>query len=178
MTSNTKIIIRTVFATQNNPCIIKWRPEKSYRLPALDSKLTRHRCLVEARLLLKCRMVGVPCPALYLVDEANGKLWIEYLNGPSIRQYLKNDIELSESIIVMQKAGESVGKMHSVDVVHGDLTTSNLLVNQEKHHVQVFLIDFGLGSQSNLEEDKAVDLYVLERALTSTHPKAEPLVRN
>lgn len=37
------------------------------------------------------------------------------------------------------------------------------------------LIDFGLAYNSNLIEDKAVDLYVLERAFSSTHPDSEPL---
>lgn len=37
----------------------------------------------------------------------------------------------------------------------------------------VVLIDFGLAVQSVQEEDKAVDLYVLERAFASTHPEVE-----
>ena len=36
-------------------------------------------------------------------------------------------------------------------------------------------MDFGLAYQSSLVEDKAVDLYVLERAFSSTHPDSEPL---
>jgi TP53 regulating kinase-like protein len=41
---------------------------------------------------------------------------------------------------------------------------------------QLVLIDFGLGSTSTLPEDKAVDLYVLERALLSMHSSIGPLV--
>ena len=37
------------------------------------------------------------------------------------------------------------------------------------------MIDFGLSYVSTLAEDKAVDLYVLERAFASTHPDSEPL---
>lgn len=37
-------------------------------------------------------------------------------------------------------------------------------------------IDFGLGYTKPLAEDKAVDLYVLERAFVSTHPNSQPLV--
>lgn len=37
------------------------------------------------------------------------------------------------------------------------------------------LIDFGLAYTSTLVEDKAVDLYVLERAFASTHPDSEPM---
>ena len=41
--------------------------------------------------------------------------------------------------------------------------------------VSQVLIDFGLSYHSSLVEDKAVDLYVLERAFASTHPDSEPL---
>jgi TP53 regulating kinase and related kinases len=43
---------------------------------------------------------------------------------------------------------------------------------------EVFLIDFGLAAQvirQTAEEDRAVDLYVLERAFAATHPSAESL---
>jgi TP53 regulating kinase-like protein len=53
--------------------------------------------------------------------------------------------------------------------VHGDLTTSNLLRSAAGG---VVLIDFGLSAPTASAEDKAVDLYVLERAFESTHPAA------
>lgn len=73
--------------------------------------------------------------------------------------------------------------MHDADIVHGDLTTSNIMVrdvmdkadaNQLKQ--EVVLIDFGLATIQTLMEDKAVDLYVLERAFLSTHPNSEEIV--
>ena len=95
--------------------------------------------------------------------------------------------------------------MHSVNVVHGDLTTSNMMLrraNPAKRRAKgdhaatpqgvadaistlsldiskdsLVLIDFGLASVSSLSEDKAVDLYVLERAFASTHPSSEHLFR-
>ncbi|GAA6062864.1 hypothetical protein JCM10212_000786, partial [Sporobolomyces blumeae] len=36
------------------------------------------------------------------------------------------------------------------------------------------LIDFGLSSASPSPEDRSVDLYVLERAFSSTHPVVAP----
>ena len=65
--------------------------------------------------------------------------------------------------------------MHSLNVIHGDLTTSNLMLRENSDSVVV--IDFGLSFVSTLAEDKAVDLYVLERAFASTHPKTEPMVK-
>lgn len=89
---------------------------------------------------------------------------------------------------LMTRVGRAVGRMHSVGVVHGDLTTSNLMLRTREDGgaaVQpekalegaVTIIDFGLASQTVQDEDKAVDLYVLERAFGSTHPAAEPLFR-
>lgn len=87
---------------------------------------------------------------------------------------------------LMARIGTAVGRLHAVGIVHGDLTTSNLMLRrmdtgtdeQEDSEVksldgEIVLIDFGLAGQSIQEEDKAVDLYVLERAFGSTHPEAE-----
>ena len=71
--------------------------------------------------------------------------------------------------------------MHKADIIHGDLTTSNMILqspspsSQESNPPTLVLIDFGLCSTSALAEDKSVDLYVLERAFSSTHPDSEPL---
>ncbi|KAF5344390.1 hypothetical protein D9757_013972 [Collybiopsis confluens] len=67
--------------------------------------------------------------------------------------------------------------MHRIDVIHGDLTTSNMMLRhlESTSTAELILIDFGLSYQSTLTEDKAVDLYVLERAFSSTHPDSEPM---
>lgn len=82
--------------------------------------------------------------------------------------------------MIMTSIGESIGAMHSIDVIHGDLTTSNMLLRRASSSdtnssslPSIALIDFGLSYVSTLVEDKAVDLYVLERALASTHPEDE-----
>jgi len=70
--------------------------------------------------------------------------------------------------------------MHDAEIVHGDLTTSNLMVKDSADSgaaPEVVVIDFGLGMMKPNQEDKAVDLYVLERAFISTHPGSEYLVR-
>ncbi|OJD33219.1 serine threonine-protein kinase bud32 [Diplodia corticola] len=92
---------------------------------------------------------------------------------------------------LMTRVGRAVGRMHSVGVVHGDLTTSNLMLRtasasaaevadaqpEKALEGTVTIIDFGLAGATLQDEDKAVDLYVLERAFGSTHPAAEPLFR-
>lgn len=76
--------------------------------------------------------------------------------------------------------GKGIGLMHDCDVIHGDLTTSNIMVrriNENDQYNSVVFVDFGLGAMKATPEDKAVDLYVLERAFISTHPNSESLVR-
>ena len=102
---------------------------------------------------------------------------MEWIEGPSIRTWLEEHAgEIQMVTNVMRLIGSSVGGLHASGVVHGDLTTSNLILREESGNAEVVVIDFGLGSVSNSEEDMAVDLYVLERAFASTHPKSEGLV--
>jgi TP53 regulating kinase and related kinases len=99
---------------------------------------------------------------------------MEWIDGPSIRNWLEAHTgEVEVVTAVMRAIGRSVGGLHASGVVHGDLTTSNLLLRQRGGEVEVVVIDFGLGSVSTSEEDMAVDLYVLERAFASTHPRSE-----
>lgn len=68
--------------------------------------------------------------------------------------------------------GRLVKDVHEAGIIHGDLTTSNMIVNLDGH---IVLIDFGLSYFKDSAEDRAVDLYVLERAFKSTHPAFEHL---
>lgn len=79
--------------------------------------------------------------------------------------------EVSSSLVELM--GAVLACMHDADLIHGDLTTSNMIYDADKH--ELTLIDFGLSFVSSLTEDKAVDLYVLERAFLSTHPNTELL---
>ena len=102
---------------------------------------------------------------------------MEWIEGPSIRTWLEDHAgEIEQVKQVMRLIGETVGGLHASGVVHGDLTTSNLILREDRGRLDVVLIDFGLGSVSNSDEDMAVDLYVLERAFASTHPKSEGFV--
>lgn len=74
-----------------------------------------------------------------------------------------------------EKIGKSIGRIHNSNIIHGDLTTSNLMLRLPS--LSLVVVDFGLSYISSMAEDKAVDLYVLERAFLSTHPNSEPLVR-
>ncbi|KAI8594773.1 kinase-like domain-containing protein [Dissophora ornata] len=153
--------------------IIKERFAKTYRHPTLDKKLTSRRVTQEARCLYRCQKALIDTPTVYMVDLDKSLIYMEYIEGTSVRDYLVTEEahtpEAQKRVAV--EIGHALGRMHNIDVIHGDLTTSNLLMRQESG--SVVLIDFGLSYVSQLIEDKAVDLYVLERAFTSTHPNTE-----
>jgi TP53 regulating kinase-like protein len=193
-------LYRSTFLLPSLSCALKYRPSKPYRHPILDARLTKHRILSEARVLAKCRREGVPVPAVYALDEMAGWLMIEWIEGEVVRVRLnewlrrrKEDgvadgVDDRELVGLMARVGSAVGRMHGIGVVHGDLTTSNLMLRPWKEangdggkvemlDGEIILIDFGLASQSVQDEDRAVDLYVLERAFGSTHPRAESLFK-
>ncbi|CAO3631759.1 unnamed protein product [Mucor hiemalis] len=117
------------------------------------------------------------CPTLYFIDMSTATIFMENIVGVTVKQRLLENQETEYKDVdtdsIAQKIGVSLAKMHSLNVVHGDLTTSNLMLRENSDSVVV--IDFGLSFVSSLVEDKAVDLYVLERAFASTHPKTEPM---
>ncbi|KDN44504.1 hypothetical protein K437DRAFT_257025 [Tilletiaria anomala UBC 951] len=219
--------------------LLKYRFPKTYRHPTLSATITAQRTAMEARALLRCAKAGVAVPAVRCVDEKSGVLGLEWIAGRSVREWLGGGAEGDDEAAAGPESGEAEGAegeeeedgqavlsgddqlrlmdligaqiahMHSIHVIHGDLTTSNLMLrpcphthiaqakgkakadssdvqdltrafltlstdgesdSQSAQAAQVVLIDFGLSSVSTLAEDKAVDLYVLERAFASTHP--------
>ncbi|PFH47047.1 hypothetical protein AMATHDRAFT_68501 [Amanita thiersii Skay4041] len=191
--------------TEGPPVLLKHRFHKQYRHPNLDASLTRSRVAGEARALLKCLKYGVRVPGIRIVDINEGVLGLEWIEGSSVRKLVPSGAEAEEggeeSVALvnnnedllkeygvsmdslMMMIGKELAKMHKADIVHGDLTTSNMMLRhssslssqKSEMNTELVLIDFGLAFQSSLVEDKAVDLYVLERAFISTHPNSERL---
>lgn len=170
--------IKTPRLSNSQKFIIKYRPPKPYRHPQIDLAITKARTVSEVKFMNKLVRLDIPCPNLILTDYPNGIIWMEYIgytlpNGQisSFKNWLWYHEEIGEDCASKEiqemclKVGELIGKLHLNDMIHGDLTSSNILLQNSTP----FLIDFGLSSYSSMPEDKAVDLYVLERAITSTH---------
>jgi len=139
--------------------IIKDRFEKKYRHPVIDSELRKQRTRREAKILNKIREINFPAPETILIDDKNGKLKMSFIEGVLVKEILhKNHKKLSREI------GQKIAKLHSNDIIHGDLTTSNMILKDE-----IYFIDFGLGFLSDKIEDKAVDLHLIRQALESKH---------
>ncbi|KAK8968077.1 hypothetical protein KSP40_PGU018990 [Platanthera guangdongensis] len=151
--------------------IVKERFSKKYRHPSLDSKLTLKRLNAEARCMTKARKVGVPTPVLYSIDPLFHTLTLEFVEGKSVKDLLLDFglHGLNEEVVheIAAQIGDVIAKLHDGGLIHGDLTTSNMIMRDGTN--QLVLIDFGLSFTSTIPEDKAVDLYVLERALLSMH---------
>jgi TP53 regulating kinase-like protein len=139
--------------------IIKDRVEKSYRLKEIDEKLRKFRTRREAKVLDKLQEINFPAPKLFNMCDTAMQIRMEMINGNKIRDILYQDpIAMSEEI------GRKIGILHQNDIIHGDLTTSNMIMANE-----IKFIDFGLSLFSTKEEDKAVDIHLLRQALESKH---------
>jgi Kae1-associated kinase Bud32 len=136
--------------------IVKERLKKGYRHPELDEELRRQRTKKEAGLLKKLK---IPHPTLILTDN-NERIVMEKINGEKARESLDKNPQLAEKI------GRLVAGLHNQEIIHGDLTTSNILMTQDENMV---LIDFGLSFQSHKVEDKAVDIHLFKQAVESKH---------
>ncbi|MEM5815853.1 MAG: KEOPS complex kinase/ATPase Bud32 [Candidatus Aenigmatarchaeota archaeon] len=144
--------------------LVKERIKKSYRIEELDIELRKERTRREARLLREARKIGVFTPQVYNVDEEKGKIIMEYIDGQRLKDIV-NYLDEEKIREIFKKVGENIGKLHSSDIIHGDLTTSNMILKDEN----VYFIDFGLGYFSKRIEDKGVDLNLLREAIKSTH---------
>lgn len=143
--------------------VIKRRIKKSYRLPQIDEEIRKLRTRSEAKLLLKAsRLVSVP--EIKNVDEESKEISMEFLEGKKLSEYL-DSFSLGDQKKICKMMGKNIAKLHDSDIIHGDLTTSNMILKDEK----VFFIDFGLGFSSHKIEDKAVDLHLLRQALEARH---------
>ncbi|EEH50052.1 BUD32 protein kinase [Paracoccidioides brasiliensis Pb18] len=137
--------------------------------------------------------------------------WVKSKEKAGLSDHMEIRKSEDEICVLLRRIGLVVGAMHQAGIVHGDLTTSNLMLRPVGHTSahqsvegketestqlistcitqdaglqipekpsldgEIVLIDFGLAGQSIQDEDRAVDLYVLERAFGSSHPRTEPL---
>jgi TP53 regulating kinase-like protein len=172
--------------------------------------------------MIRAREAGVGVPAIYMVDQHNYRVYMEYVRGLTVKDFIRAEMahfspasvpeltvpsadeekEAARTNLVAcaGKIGAAVAHLHDSNLIHGDLTTSNMIVRMELESRErregaatsspspspsssssfsscssvvaggVVLIDFGLSATQSAAEEKAVDLYVMERAFLATHP--------
>jgi TP53 regulating kinase-like protein len=140
----------------------KFRLPKSYRLKQLDEALRQERTIREAKIISDARKCGVPTPMIR--DISRFELKMEHVFGPKLKDVITP--KLSELV------GELVGKLHNCGIIHGDLTTSNMIL----YRGCIYLIDFGLASYDQSIEAEGVDVHVYFQTLESTHDRSEELI--
>jgi len=141
----------------------KHRVPKAYRSQQLDDSLRKARLRMEVRLMSEARELGLAVPIIYDIDIEENRLVLEYVEGPTVKEVLQK--RLIDPPRICQMIGEMAAELHSRDIVHGDLTTSNMIYRDDRIH----LIDFSLGEKTSSIEAKGVDLHLLKEALTSAH---------
>ncbi len=142
--------------------IIKVRVPKKYRPQELDEQIRSYRTVHEPQLMHEAKAAGVPTPLIYMVNVPESSITMEYIEGQQIKQVL-NSVSKIERHDLCVKIGESIARLHKHGLIHGDLTTSNMILNPNG---KIFFVDFGLGEKNIELEAKGVDLHLLKRALT------------
>ena len=135
--------------------ILKERISKKYRIQPIDVHLRKTRTRHEAKILEKLNGAGLPVPKVLKSSEREFKIVLEDLKGETLKAVLEaaGEREASEHA---RKIGGLIRRIHDLDVVHNDLTTSNMLYDGKN----IYLIDCGLGYHTKRLEDKAMDLVV------------------
>ena len=163
--------------------IIKDRISKSYRHPELDKQIIKRRTKAEEKILHKAsNIISVPIPInKNRKQKDNNKIIMPFIDGKKLSQYL-DTFPLAKQKQIMKEIGQSVAKIHAKGIIHGDLTTSNMIYvtphpsfkkekNSKSEGSKVYFIDFGLGFQNGKIEDKGIDIHLLKQALEAKHFK-------
>jgi len=142
--------------------VSKRRIPKDYRIKELDHRIRRERTKFEAKILKEARKLGVPTPIV--LDCWRNTITMEYIVGVKLKDCISEEY--------CKQAGNLVGRLHRGGIIHGDLTTSNMIVSRDR----LYLIDFGLSFYEQTVEARGVDIHVFFQTLRSTHEDYETLI--
>ena len=143
---------------------VKTRVPKSYRDEDIDRRLREARTKLEAKLISEARSYGISTPIIYDVDIPKNQITMDFIDGVRIKERL-HEVGFEEQKNLCLEIGKCLGRLHKNHIIHGDLTTSNMILRDG----MIYFIDFSLGGKSKEIEDKGVDLHLLSEAFESTH---------
>ncbi len=144
----------------NMPAILKTRKKKSYRNASLDDKIRKQRTIREASMISEAKSFGIPAPVIYRVNVNDCTILMQHIKGEPVW-----GLKGTKLIKACREIGKITGTLHKNGVMHGDLTTSNFIMDGDK----VYTIDFGLSQKTTKLEDHAVDLRLFKEILNSAH---------
>jgi TP53 regulating kinase-like protein len=162
-----KIIARGAEAVlrRDGKRLVKDRIRKGYRVPELDERIRNQRTKTEERLLSKARRAGVRAPTVW--SAGRSEIVMEFVEGTTVKEGL-NGLRKPQRMRVYQEIGRAAAGLHRAGMMHGDLTTSNMILRGGRPG-ELYVIDFGLAKTTQRVEDYAVDLYLLYEALKAAH---------
>ena len=150
------------------PAVRKHRRSRAWRHPDLEKRLGYRRMLSEARILIRIKGAGLPVPAVWDVDLESGRIIMEKMNGRPLIEMLRDEnISQEEIHKALHNSGCAVRMLHRMAVTHGDLSTNNILIDED---CNAFLIDFGLSAVEYEVERFGIDLHVMDEILGASHP--------
>jgi TP53 regulating kinase-like protein len=149
----------------NRRAIIKVRIPKRYRPAALDEQIRGYRTVHEPQLMHEAKTAGVATPLIYMVKVSESTIIMQYIEGPQMKTLL-NGASKQHRRSLCTEIGRNVAQLHKAGLIHGDLTTSNMIQASDG---TIYFVDFGLGEKNMELEAQGVDLHLLKRALQSTH---------
>lgn len=150
--------------TQDGNKVIKERLSKGYRIQQLDDSLRKFRTRRESKVLDRLSAMDFPAPKLQDFCDKRMSITMDFVPGSKLKDILDVADDYQE---LARRVGSQIGLLHKADIMHGDLTTSNMI--KDSISGQIKFIDFGLSFFSEKVEDRAVDLFLLDRALDATH---------
>jgi len=142
----------------NKKAISKIRIPKIYRHRVLDDDLRRRRTISESKMITLAKEFGLRTPYIYLVDPFRAEIVMEYISGTRASKVLTSSI--------CNEIGKFVSTLHLFNIIHGDLTPANFIVNRK-----ITMIDMGLSFHSTRREDKAMDIRLFKEILNSTYQR-------
>jgi len=148
-----------------HPYVLKWRQSKPYLLTEIDTQIRRTRINRECKMLTISRALGVPTPAVYSMDLHNHTIMMDYIEGTQFKE-IAGKLPKHKLVSFSRNFGRLIANLHIGDVVHGDPTTSNVIVD---NNYKMWLVDFGLAEMNATIEMKGVDLHLIQRAFETTH---------
>lgn len=153
--------------------LVKHRIVKGYRIPELDLRLRKLRTQREVKILENAWKAGVSVPRVHEVDLRDKRIVMDFVDGELLKDVFSSADD-SKVVKVSGEVGRTVSRLHGANIIHNDLTTSNMILKGDR----VFFFDFGLGFTSTRVEDKAMDLVVFKKALKAAHADRFDLIWN
>lgn len=154
--------------------VIKRRTKKNYRHESLDDSIRRERTFSEADTIHQAKVAGAKVPSIVGINLETNSILMTHIEGTVLRDGL-DTMNRADAVELFQSLGAQIGLLHYAGIIHGDLTTSNIVVTKSGNP---FIVDFGMSRRSSDPEDRGVDLHLLQRSITTSHVKnASPLIK-